>query len=320
LRSATDNISVRNKAWHVTDGPQNPAAAFVGTFTNTAAGIVTDFHQFGKALASHPSPISEFPSKNVNSEFADDSEMDQVEHAISTRKPHKKRNAILDLTGSIVGHTLKAPVALFYNLANGFHNCPAVLLSDRTVRSYPQVTSLNTGIVRSGKEFTFGLYDAVTGLITQPYLGYRDSPSRHQSHTVGTLKGLGRGLGGLVLKPCAAVTGLPGYTFKGLEREIERWWQGSDAFLHGESEILGIAKDQVRNKLEADAGERTRVQMLWDDAKGAGMGKRIVERRVWQGYRELHETRLTADADADAIEKEILERWDEIVKNEHIKL
>jgi hypothetical protein len=215
-----------------------------------------------------------------------------------------------------VGHTLKAPVTLFYNLANGFHNYPAVLLSDRTVRFYPQVTSLTTGIVRSGKGFTFGLCDAITGLLTQPYHGYVDAPSRHQSHAIGTLKGVGRGLGGLVLKPCAALTGLPGYTFKGLGREIERWWQGSDAFLHGEAEILGIAKDQVRNRLEVEAGERTRVQMLWDDAKGAGMGKRIVKRRVWQGYRELHEMDLGPEL--DAAKAELLKRWDQIVKHERI--
>jgi hypothetical protein len=313
----TDDISVRNKTWHVTDGPQNPVAALIGTFTNTAAGLVTDFRHFGKELAPSTSPLTHYPSKNANTESTSDSELSLGIRGNSTKKTHKKRTAVLDLTGSIIGHALKAPVALFYNLANGFHNCPAVLLSDRTVRSYPQVTNLSTGVKRSGKEFTFGLYDAVTGLFTQPYYGYIDSQSRHQSHALGTLKGLGRGLGALVLKPCAAVTGLPGYTFKGLEREIERWWQGSDAFLHGESEILGIAKDQVRNRLEVEAGERTRVQMLWDDAKGAGMGKRIVERRVWQGYRELHEMRLGTEA--DAMEKRILDRWDQIVKNEGIE-
>jgi hypothetical protein len=314
-----DSNSVRNKVWHVTDGPQNPVAAFVGTFTSTAAGLVTDIRDFGKALDSTPTATTEYPSKNVNSESATESEIDLAKLESSTRKPHKKKTAILDLTGSIVGHTLKAPVALFYNLANGFHNCPAIMLSDRTVRQYPQVTSLSSGVARSGKEFAFGFYDAITGLVTQPYHGYVDGPSRHQSHAMGTLKGFGRGIGGLVLKPCAAVIGLPGYTFKGLEREIERWWQGSDAFLHGEAEILGIAKDQVRNRLEAAAGERTRVQMLWDDAKGAGMGKRIVERRVWQGYRELHESRLGTEAEAAVIEAKILERWDQIVKNEHVK-
>jgi hypothetical protein len=314
----TNNNSVRNKTWHVTDGPQGPVAAFIGTFTSTAAGVVSDFRDFGKALSSTPSPTAEFPSKNVNFETATDAEIYLAEHGDSAPKRHKKRTAILDLTNSLVGHTLKAPVAFFYNLANGFHNCPAVMFSDRTVRTYPQVTSLGSGVRRSGKEFTYGFYDGITGVFTQPYYGYVDSPSRHQSHAIGVLKGVGRGMSGLVLKPCAAVFGLPGYTFKGLEREIERWWQGSDVFLHGEAEILGIAKDQVHNKLEADAGGRSRVQMLWDDAKGAGMGKRIVERRVWQGYRELHEVRLGPDA--EKVEKGILERWDQISKNEHIQL
>jgi hypothetical protein len=313
----TEYGSVRNKVWHVTDGPQNPVAAFVGTFTNTAAGIITDFRTFGKEVSSPPSEIDQYPSKNADIDRTKESETVLAKYEIPNNRRHRKSAALLDLTGSIFGHSLKAPIALFYNLANGFHNCPAVLLSDRTVRSYPPVTSLSNGIVRSGKEFVYGIYDAVTGVIVQPYLGYKEAPSRSQSHVEGVAKGMGRGLGGLVLKPCAAVAGLPGYTFKGLEREIERWWQGSDVFLHGESEILGIAKDQVKNQIDMEKGQRTRVQMMWDDSKGAGMGKRILERRVWQGYRELHKMRLGEDA--KEVEAQILEVWEQLAKSEHVK-
>jgi hypothetical protein len=297
--------SFRNKTWYVTDGPQNPVAAVVGTFTNTAAGLITDCRELAKDLSSSP---------QVTVEALGDSHSDSTTPDTKLTTPptsKSKRSAFMTFGTSVIGHSLKAPVAFFYNLANGFHNCPTVLLSDRTVRSYPPITGLASGLARSGKELGFGLFDAVTGLVVQPYRGYKDAGDRKQAPAVGIAKGIGRGFGGLVLKTGAAVTGIPGYSFKGLEREIERWWQGSDVFLHGETEILTVAKDQVNNRAKSEKHERTRVEMMWDDSKGAGMGKRIVERRVWQGYRELNEMKKREDA--KAFEQDILDRWDRMM-------
>jgi hypothetical protein len=286
----------------------------VGTFTTTAASFVADCRAFGNDL-SNSSPDS---TNQVSEDLASGSSLEQKGKASTRRKSKRKRSAVFNLAGSILGHSLRAPVAFFYNLANGFHNSPTILLSDRTVRSYPPITGFNSGLVRSGKEFGFGLYDGVTGLISQPYRGYKDADDRNQTPAVGILKGIGRGIGGLVFKTGAAVTGIPGYGFKGLEREIERWWLGSDIFLHGETEILYLAKDQIKNDMAKANGSRSRVQMMWDDSKGAGMGKRILERRVWQGYREVREMK-TKEGGAE-MEKEILERWDKLVKESGIHL
>jgi hypothetical protein len=281
----------------------------IGTFTNTAAGFITDVRHLVKELSS---PQPEITAKSPEDGSDESPVSDDVQ--ISIPPPLKrKRAAVINFAGSVLGHTLKAPVALFYNVANGFHNCPATVLSDRTVRTHSPITGFGSGLARSGKEFGFGLYDAVTGLVTQPYYGYKDASDRKQTAAVGIAKGVGRGFGGLFLKTGAAVTGIPGYSFKGLERTIERWVQGSDVYLHGESEIIWIAKDQVRRKIETQDGQRTRVQMMWDDSKGAGMGKRILERRVWQGYRDYSE--MKARDDAATIEKEVLERWDELTRS-----
>ena len=43
----------------------------------------------------------------------------------------------------------------------------------------------------------FGIYDGVTGLVTQPVEGAR------QEGTLGFAKGLGKGLGGAMIKPIA---------------------------------------------------------------------------------------------------------------------
>ena len=181
-----------------------------------------------------------------------------------------------------------------YNIANGFHNAPAHYLRDHTVRVRDPITGFGTGLMVGGKEFTLGFYDAISGLVTQPYLGYQD-PRNHNAglKALGLTKGIGRGLGGLVLKSGAAVMGPPGYALKGLEREIERWWIGSDALLRGEVALIEQAKVQViKAGIAGDAGQ---ARLFWEEAKGAGVGKRIVERRIWEGYRQVKELRLKGE-------------------------
>jgi hypothetical protein len=47
------------------------------------------------------------------------------------------------------------------------------------------------------QEFGYGFYDGITGLVTQPLRG------AEKEGTAGLLKGIGKGIGGLVLKPGA---------------------------------------------------------------------------------------------------------------------
>lgn len=73
---------------------------------------------------------------------------------------------------------------------------------------------MKSGLKASGKEFVFGIYDGVTGLAVQPYIGARDNGP------VGCVKGVGMGLTGFVLKSLAAVTGPVAYTLKGSHKEL----------------------------------------------------------------------------------------------------
>lgn len=108
------------------------------------------------------------------------------------------------------------PVALFYNLANGFHNAPSFFFADDTVRRRDNITGFGSGVKVASKEVYYGLYDGFTGLVTQPYNGAKhDGP-------LGFVKGIGRGVGGLVFKTSAAAFGMPGYTLKGLEKQLEK--------------------------------------------------------------------------------------------------
>jgi hypothetical protein len=116
----------------------------------------------------------------------------------------------------MVATGLRVPVSLFYNLANGFHNAPSFLLNDDTVRRRDNITGLGSGVKVASKEVVYGLFDGVTGLVTQPYWGAQ------KAGVVGFGKGVGKGVGGLVFKTGAAAFGVTGYTLKGVEKQFEK--------------------------------------------------------------------------------------------------
>jgi hypothetical protein len=109
---------------------------------------------------------------------------------------------------------LKLPLNFLDAVARGFHNAPR-LYGDRTVREPAKVVDFHSGVKMAGHEFVFGVFDAATGTVTQPMLGAKESG------TVGFLKGVGKGFGGLLIKPGAALFGLPAYTLKGIYKEIQ---------------------------------------------------------------------------------------------------
>lgn len=115
----------------------------------------------------------------------------------------------------IVGAGLKSPMDFTLSLARGFHNAPK-LYGDESVRQADKVTGLQSGLKAAGKEFGFGFYDGISGLVTQPLEGAK------KEGVAGLIKGFGKGIGGVVLKPGAAIWGLPGYTFKGIYKELQK--------------------------------------------------------------------------------------------------
>jgi hypothetical protein len=49
----------------------------------------------------------------------------------------------------------------------------------------------------AGKEFGYGVFDGITGLVTQPLKGAEKEGMQ------GLIKGFGKGIGGIVAKPAA---------------------------------------------------------------------------------------------------------------------
>ena len=115
----------------------------------------------------------------------------------------------------ILGAGFKSPMDFSMALSKGFHNAPK-LYGDETVRKSDQVTDFRSGLKAASKEFGYGMYDGITGLVTQPMKGAQ------KEGAAGFVKGIGKGIGGIVLKPGAAFFGIPGYTMKGVYKEMSK--------------------------------------------------------------------------------------------------
>lgn len=73
---------------------------------------------------------------------------------------------------------------------------------------------MKSGLKAAFKGVGYGLYDGITGLVNHPIDGARKEGAS------GFIKGVGKGIGGIVLKPGAGFWGVPGYTMAGLDKEI----------------------------------------------------------------------------------------------------
>ena len=87
---------------------------------------------------------------------------------------------------------MKAPLDFTMGIAQGFHNAPK-LYGDDTVREQQKITGFQSGLKAAGRELTYGFFDGITGLATQPIRGAeKEGPA-------GFVKGFAKGIGGLIL-------------------------------------------------------------------------------------------------------------------------
>ena len=139
-------------------------------------------------------------------------------------------------------------------IAQGFHNAPR-LYGDTTVRTPPRVSGIRSGLRAAGSEFTFGIYDGVTGLFLQPYRGAQ------KNGALGFVQGVGKGFGGFVLKDIAAIIGPFGYTLKGVHKEIIKGRQPT-AFIRRARQIQGGDDERELDSM-AKQRESTKVDTAW---------------------------------------------------------
>ncbi|KAL1629205.1 hypothetical protein SLS56_005540 [Neofusicoccum ribis] len=197
---------------------------------------------------------------------------------------------------------LRAPVAVLYNVANGFHNAPSILLRDPTVRVRAPITDARSGAAAGAAALACGLCDAATGVVVLPYLGWREAEGkegkgRGRARAKGVARGVAQGVGGLVFKTGAAVTGPLGYGLKGVERQVSAWV--GERRRKGWMDVpVGVGSEEVR----------ARVRRACEEAGGHESVRGIVVRRVLQGVRELQD--VTEGGGGEVFEEEVLRRWE----------
>lgn len=151
---------------------------------------------------------------------------------------------------------VKSPLDFTLALAKGFHNAPK-LYGDDTVRKPEKITNLSSGIKAAGREFGYGLYDGITGLATQPIKGAK------KEGPAGFVKGFGKGLGGIVLKPGAGFWGIPGFAAQGLYRELRnRFGPSVEGYIVAARTAQGYDEMQ-----KASSEEYDQLIKDWDDIK-----------------------------------------------------
>ncbi|KAF9871095.1 udp- transferase [Colletotrichum karsti] len=149
---------------------------------------------------------------------------------------------------------LKAPVAVFYNMANGFHNYPSYGTFSHEVRRRDEITGLGSGLRTAGKEVALGTWEAFRDIVVRPYDGAKKEGIK------GFGKGLWQGRRGFTYNLFAALFGLPGYTLKGIEKELSK-----HRLTKLKAEVLLIRLRQgIHEFRRASAEEKAEVIERWN--------------------------------------------------------
>ncbi|KAF2854031.1 glycosyltransferase family 1 protein [Plenodomus tracheiphilus IPT5] len=153
---------------------------------------------------------------------------------------------------------LQAPVAFFYNVANGFRNVPSYMITNEVHRRRDEITGLGTGLTVAGKEFTLNIYEAFSGLLHHPYT------ATQQEGFIGVPKGLGRGFYGFGCHILAGIFAIPGYSFKGIEAALSKHRTTS---LQAELYLIRL-RQAIYDLEQTTQGEREGVVETWKRLQG----------------------------------------------------
>ena len=181
-----------------------------------------------------------------------------------------------------------APMDLSLAIAQGFHNAPR-LYGDTTVRKPTRISGIQSGLRAAGEEFVYGVYDGWTGLVKHPYQGAKTDGA------LGFVKGMGKGVGGFVLKDLAAIFGPFGYTLKGIHKEMVKGRQPTNfirkaRIIQGRKDLREVNEEERKKAIKiVNDGWKiiTEVQRGFDEIKNHGVQGRIAmykERRYWRKH------------------------------------
>jgi len=227
---------IENQRWDPITGA---ASAAIGTVYRSGMAIGDGFKGKGKQPSLHEeylsvsgtsTPRSRSRSRSRNPAIGSEDDVDSIlssyednadDKSIATtnsrefnaKKQNQDGNRIARGFGKAGNTILKGGlVDIPFALAEGLRNAPA-MYGDKP-RDFGPVTDWKTGGIVAGKGLVFGLYDGISGLVTEPVKGAK------KEGALGALKGFGRGLGGMYWKPNAGLAGLLGYTMQGIYKSV----------------------------------------------------------------------------------------------------
>ncbi len=223
------------------------------------------------------SAVNQNPSHGAGDAGDADSELSDMENENIAEDIATETGKGLTKSGEALA---KAPMDLSLAIAQGFHNAPR-LYGDSTVRRPIRVTGMHSGLNAAGHEFVYGVWDGWTGLVVHPYKGARDEGA------VGLVKGVGKGVGGFVLKDLAAVFGPIAFTLKGVHKEIQRSRQPT-AFIQrarirqGEKDVKHLADKAIT--MAGSTDKAITMAGSTDEASNSGSERERVFAEVDKGW------------------------------------
>ncbi|KAF5862118.1 hypothetical protein ETB97_012102 [Aspergillus alliaceus] len=141
----------------------------------------------------------------------------------------------------VLNFALMLPTDLTLSLAKGFHNAPK-LYHDTTVQKIPRVLNVRSGFRAAGT----------------PARGFQKSGGR------GLVKGVGKGIGGVFLKPAAGIWGLAGFPLDGVHKSLR-----NSLTKNKTRYILRSRLDQgIEEMCVASTEERAMVIQKWRELEG----------------------------------------------------
>lgn len=164
---------------------------------------------------------------------------------------------------------LTAPNDLHLAIAQGFHNAPR-LWGDATVRKPIRITGFKSGCRAAGRELVYGVWDGCTGLVMQPVGDWKDADSL-PTKIRGLGIGLGKGIGGFVLKNLSAAIAPPAFIGKGFIKYVEKKAQdpGSKGhirrahIIQGQRDLMALQKQERDDKDEQLRIIQNKVSQGW---------------------------------------------------------
>ncbi|CAG2005731.1 unnamed protein product [Fusarium graminearum] len=252
----TDSDQKLTSAASIADTETLNSAILTPSHSNTSHPTLSD-------AASSTSGLSSPDRSNAQAATNQKSWKEQMKQAANAAKQDRGASPVnyVDAavgTGRGVGRVVttgaRTPMNFCLGLARGFRNMPK-LYNDETIRPVDKVTGVGSGIMVAGKEFGYGLFDGITGLVTQPLKGAEKEGMQ------GLIKGFGKGIGGVVAKPAAGFWSIPAYTMQGVDAEITRYFSKSVL-----NYIVSSRAVQGQHEMqEATPGERNDVVQRWNN-------------------------------------------------------